>query len=664
MKNHLHAILISMAFAILSTGFAYGQQSFNNFSKLANQGNQIDLPENPIPQNPKGYNWFEGFDGGALPDGWQNIVNEGNGWDFALNPYSHTYIYYFGDLQRNAMLVTPLLDLSGLEQVTLGIFHRIYAYSEGWSHKILMSDDGANWDVVAEFTEGFNPDENQYMEFDITPAKSAGQVYLAFAVDYPFLPDYYEVVWEIVDITVFEPVETYNVSFVVEDENGNPLNDAVITLNNITNAAGDYIFEDVEVGTYDYSVALDEYITEEGQLEVVDQDVEKTVVLKSGQYVDLVEGWSLISSYINPENPMVESIFADQMQNESIVFMFNLEGIFWPGYNINTMGDWDSYLGYKVKMGASDIVEIHGTMVEDQNVALHEGINYLPVLSKESVSADDIFGQVAGDFKYAIDLFDELIYWPEGEIYTLEDLIPGRAYIVRMAAEGIVSYADIDGVAKINAGNDAIYPSGIPQFNKTGSTHLISISKTALENTLETGDFIAAFNDQNQCVGAVQYLGASDNLGLIVYGDDQTTDIKDGLSSGEEIVLHCIKSVSQTIIDINPVWNLAMPNTGYFNENGLSAISEIKLSTLNSNPVDFGAVNIYPNPAKDIINFNLQRTESATVEILNNIGQVVWKSEINKDQNSCNISHLGSGVYLIKISAQHNILLISKLIIE
>jgi hypothetical protein len=608
--------------------------------------------------------WFEGFDGGALPDGWQNVVNEGNGFEFFLAPYSHTVIYYFGDLQRDARLVTPLLDLSGLGTVTLGITHRIYAYETGWSHKILISNDGNNWETVAEFTEGFEPDDNRYMEFDITPAKGSDQVYLAFAVDYPLLPAYYEVVWEIVDVTVFEPVNTYNVSFVVEDEGGTALNDAVVSLNGTANAAGEYLFADLEAGTYNYTVELGGYTTAEGQVTVIDQDVRVTVVLLTGQYVELPEGWSLISSYLVPNDPTFEQIFADQLEDGNINILIGETGIFWPGFNINTLGVWNNYHGYKIKMNESDIVGITGTMVENQTVDLPKGTSYLPVLSDVPVIAGELFVPLAGKMNFALDLLDGLIYWPQGQIYTLEHLFPGRAYLVGMAEAGSFDFYKNDSTVKSNSKSGSAYPVGFAQFVKTGTPHLISIAHQAMENILEAGDLIAAFDNQNQCVGAVAYAGKSSNLGLIVFGDDQTTDLKDGLNDGEEIIIRVIKSASHEIIDLDATWNTTMPNQRFFNENGLSAISEFKASALSVNDPETIAIDLYPNPAKESISFRMHNAENAVVEIYDNMGRMVVKSEISKTQNTCNVSQLSTGVYVVKIHTQQNDLLTTKLIIE
>ncbi len=47
------------------------------------------------------------------------------------------------------------------------------------------------------------------------------------------------------------------VNFEVMDEEGDPITDAIVTFNEVTNAAGDYVFEDIPAGTYDYLVTAD-----------------------------------------------------------------------------------------------------------------------------------------------------------------------------------------------------------------------------------------------------------------------------------------------------------------------------------------------------------------------------------------------------------------------
>ncbi len=64
-------------------------------------------------------------------------------------------------------------------------------------------------------------------------------------------------------------------------------------------------------------------------MEIIDQDVTVTVVLEEiGQLVELKEGWSMISSYLVPEDNDLTVIFAKQTLAGNMVIMLNNAGIF------------------------------------------------------------------------------------------------------------------------------------------------------------------------------------------------------------------------------------------------------------------------------------------------------------------------------------------------
>ncbi len=73
--------------------------------------------------------------------------------------------------------------------------------------------------------------------------------------------------------------ETFTVSFLIMDEDENTLDHAIITLDNITNDEGDYVFENMLPGTYDYLVEAEGYETNEGEVTVTNQDVTVEVTL-------------------------------------------------------------------------------------------------------------------------------------------------------------------------------------------------------------------------------------------------------------------------------------------------------------------------------------------------------------------------------------------------
>lgn len=57
---------------------------------------------------------------------------------------------------------------------------------------------------------------------------------------------------------------------------------------------------------------------------------------------------------------------------------------------------------------------------------------------------------------------------------------------------------------------------------------------------------------------------------------------------------------------------------------------------------------IFPNPATDILNITSSE-EISEIEIVNTLGQVVYRKEVNSDNAVCDIEDLPSGVYMVRI---------------
>ncbi|MCF8411648.1 MAG: T9SS type A sorting domain-containing protein, partial [Crocinitomicaceae bacterium] len=61
-------------------------------------------------------------------------------------------------------------------------------------------------------------------------------------------------------------------------------------------------------------------------------------------------------------------------------------------------------------------------------------------------------------------------------------------------------------------------------------------------------------------------------------------------------------------------------------------------------------LNVYPNPASDVINVTLNKEVTATVNVVDVTGKVVKTSTINGTTTSINTAGLSSGVYYVNIT--------------
>lgn len=85
--------------------------------------------------------------------------------------------------------------------------------------------------------------------------------------------------------------DSFNLEFMVENQAGNPIMQAVITVGGQSNPQGDYLFENMEAGVYSYQVSAPGYEDAFGSVLIDEGDVTLLVVLTAmpGHFLDLVD---------------------------------------------------------------------------------------------------------------------------------------------------------------------------------------------------------------------------------------------------------------------------------------------------------------------------------------------------------------------------------------
>jgi len=157
-----------------------------------------------------------------------------------------------------------------------------------------------------------------------------------------------------------------------------------------------------------------------------------------------------------------------------------------------------------------------------------------------------------------------------------------------------------------------------------------------------------------------QFKGGTNNLALVVYGDDYTTDATDGMSENEMMNFVVFTPATNNTINTAPQWNQSMTHTGMFAVNGLSMITGLKNST-DLNTVSLNAVNIYPNPNTGFFHID-GINGKVDIQILNATGQLI--RVLTADQSiEINLSNFAKGIYYLKLVSENDIM-IEKIIVE
>ncbi|OYT13695.1 MAG: hypothetical protein B6I19_03825 [Bacteroidetes bacterium 4572_114] len=379
------------------------------------------------------------------------------------------------------------------------------------------------------------------------------------------------------------------------------------------------------------------------------------------QCTDLFEGWMGISSYMLPFDPDIEAItgplVVDPKMGELII-MISETGFYWPPYNINTLTDWQPDRGYKIKMTGDAYNCIVGDPLTNMDLPQPEGVHLLPVITDGPVLAADVFGSCA-TLQYGFDYINNGIYWPDGNVMTLDTLYPGLAYLIKITDECTFIFPEPDnqpghqqGVVKRNFINPTTIWNSPAQ---TGTTHIFSVYPEALEQ-FSPDDVIGAFNENGACVGMGQIDDIRKNLGLVVYANDQTTSEIDGCIEGEVIEFRVLEA-SAGEARINPVFDEVFEyHNGKFASNGFSGISEFKFSGTGLNTDLIPGLEIYPNPAKEKLNIIYPDVEDETnILIYNANGQQVFSANLVEDHTILDIVKFEKGIYFIKITNNSNV---------
>jgi hypothetical protein len=160
-----------------------------------------------------------------------------------------------------------------------------------------------------------------------------------------------------------------------------------------------------------------------------------------GQGILIANGWGGVSTYIAPTIPQVAEIIAPIV--DDVTVMQNFNEIFFPFYNINTIGNWNNNVGYKIKTDATRYLVVNGEPVAGKTVNLPNGWSGMPVLSECAV---DLLSLIGGNpaIIFVKEMDSDKVYWPGGGVQTLMELVPGKAYFIKVDGEVNITFPDCE----------------------------------------------------------------------------------------------------------------------------------------------------------------------------------------------------------------------------
>ncbi|MEA3444615.1 MAG: hypothetical protein U9R19_07790 [Bacteroidota bacterium] len=156
------------------------------------------------------------------------------------------------------------------------------------------------------------------------------------------------------------------------------------------------------------------------------------------QLVGLVQGWSIISTYIEAFELSTDSIFAPVI-NEIIILKNGDGDVFWPPY-LNMIGDLQVEQGYQVYMSSLQTLPVYGFAVIPQNIQIPLSQNW-SIISYLRVSPGNVAQMLSslGNLVIIVKNGNGMVYWPPF-INDIGNMLPGQGYQIKLSSPGTLVY--------------------------------------------------------------------------------------------------------------------------------------------------------------------------------------------------------------------------------
>ncbi len=384
----------------------------------------------------------------------------------------------------------------------------------------------------------------------------------------------------------------------------------------------------------------------------------------------LDSGWNTISSPLQPVNPAMEEVF-DGI-NENIVIVKNHNGsVYLPTQGINDIGEWNYQHGYQLYVDGDHILTLTGrsSCSESNPVQLSQGWNILSYLNTTPMNVSQALSPISDKIKIVVNNAAH-VYWPEYDINTVGDMIPGQGYKIKIKEDIQFSYpsCDVSAPNKIISGDTQstkiseqaeIRPERYTiDFPNTGDHAIFLVQSSDFDD----GDEVGVWSNNDELVGS----GVAQNGKALVsvWGKNPVLS-NDGNSpgaiSGETLRLTLWSTgqqgefpLSTTQVDRMSGSQQSEPVLRYRS----NAVQVIDAERLHNTPEQFALEQNYPNPFNPttVIRYGIPDPSQVRLEIYNALGQRI-KVLVDDEQQAghhqvvFNAGNIASGVYFYRLQA-------------
>lgn len=346
----------------------------------------------------------------------------------------------------------------------------------------------------------------------------------------------------------------------------------------------------------------------------------------ASQTLTLNAGWNMISSYIDPPDSTLPTLLGP-LGSYLTIAKDNGGQVYWPAYGINTIGKWKPLQGYKCYLTEANELTFTGDQLapESTPIPLTLGWNTVAYLRTSALSSPLALASIVTQLIIAKNMAGG-VYWPQYNINTIGNMLPGQGYQIYVTAAVNLSYP-ANGLSK-----EALSPvTTLPGCIHFAANKQLTGSNAILlwqDLNFSDGDEIAVFTDDGKLAGS----GVIQNgrVFLTVWGDDSLTEFKDGAKENEALSLRhwSRENDRERMLVPSSILNALsgqILNDGIRFVQDCVLVLEGVLGTDNNLPVEYNLAQNYPNPFNPTteISFSVPKADWVKLGIYNIKGELV-----------------------------------------
>jgi len=368
------------------------------------------------------------------------------------------------------------------------------------------------------------------------------------------------------------------------------------------------------------------------------------------QTVPLDQGWNLVSSFIDPYNSDFTHIFREIHDEGNLVIVKDGRGDFWlPRYNYNGLGSWNVLEGYLVKVNDETEFDVIGIMTNSNTpIHLNAGWNMISYLLEQPMNCEIAFENIRDNLIIAKNGHGAF-YTPVHDYNGLGNLIPGQGYKLNLNDSRELVYNTDERLRLMDPATAGQY---IPA--PTGNDMSLLITAVDLPFSVRGMELVVYAGNDDFAVGRTTFetVQFRSPLGVIVRGDDETTDVTDGACEGDALRITVKRDGEEIECEI-----ILLSGELFYHSDGFAVI-ELAINNYQF-PTEFVIDRIYPNPFNGFtrISFGLPEAGVVLLTIRDLAGRVVLdetsglKYSAGWHNVEIDASSWASGIYLTELSS-------------